>query len=231
MSKKPRWTSDQIKNSGLIETDKGFIKSEKLVDKKPEKISLIEQMSPYVEQLTNAQTKIKMIIKKETSEKSKKLPSLIERAIPLLDEMDKIIIKQQEIKKKGNRRVKNAKKTEAYGIVFDSKLESYMYGLLENARIEFKHQEVIVLQNKFNYNGEAVRAIKCVVDFWLVDHDIIIDTKGFATDVSKLKFKLLKNYFYTWDRTVLRIYEPPKIEMPKNKSECDALLNSILYNK
>lgn len=138
--------------------------------------------------------------------KVQKLPNLLERAIP-------------------NSKVKNATKTTVDGIVFDSKLEAGMYSLLKGAHIEFEHQKIFVLQNKFKYNGEAIREIKSIVDFWLPEYNMIIDTKGYANDVSPLKYKLLKKVLSDLDPL-----NTPKIEMPGTTKQCELLLNRLLYD-
>ena len=88
------------------------------------------------------------------------------------------------------------KKVEVEGIKFDSKLELYCYELLTESGLVFDFQKQITLIDKFRYNGEAVRAVTIIVDFVVYTDDkiIYIDTKGFATDTSKLKYKMLKHY-------------------------------------
>jgi hypothetical protein len=94
----------------------------------------------------------------------------------------------QPRKKYGN------KKIEVDGVKFDSKLEMKCYNLLKEMEFSFEFQKKITLVDKFRYNKEAIRAITIVVDF-VLDHDgkiIYIDTKGFATEVSKIKYKMLR---------------------------------------
>lgn len=81
------------------------------------------------------------------------------------------------------------------GVKFDSKLELYCYNLLKNLEFEFEFQKQIILINKFRYNNENIRAITMIVDF-VIHHEgacIYIDSKGFATEVSKIKYKMLKD--------------------------------------
>lgn len=124
-----------------------------------------------------------------------------------------------------NAKIKGAKKTEVDGITFASKLESYMYSLLRGAGIRFAFQKEYVLQEKFRYNGEAVREIKIIVDFELIDYNMIIDSKGWQLADGKIKYKLLKFHLSRMPG------EHPRIEMPATKEECDVLLNRILYSK
>lgn len=124
-----------------------------------------------------------------------------------------------------NAKVRNATKVEENGVKFDSRLEKYMYDLLVGAKVTFEFQKIYLLQEKFRYRDEAVMAITLTVDFWLPTKDIIIDAKGFANDVSPLKYKMLKNLLKHRERVM------PDIIMPATKKECDLLLNRILYEK
>jgi hypothetical protein len=140
----------------------------------------------------------------------------------------KEFIKQgfENINATGNKKVRNAtKSTNDAGIKFDSTLERYMYDLLTASKIHFEFQKSFELQAKFYYNGEVVRAISKIVDFYLPTRNIIIDTKGFSNDVSPLKHKMLKS-------VLKHLHDmQPEIIMPKNKKECDLLLNKLLYQK
>jgi len=55
-----------------------------------------------------------------------------------------------------------------------------------------KLQPEFELQESFKHNGKTIRAIKYVADFMYKQGDRVIveDTKGFKTDVYKLKLKL-----------------------------------------
>jgi hypothetical protein len=59
-----------------------------------------------------------------------------------------------------------------------------------------KQQPRLELQSGFTFQGEKFRKIEYVADFSYFDNDTetwcIEDTKGFKTDVYKLKVKLLK---------------------------------------
>lgn len=124
-----------------------------------------------------------------------------------------------------NKKVMGARKTiNVEGVKFDSQLEKMMYDLLKGAGINFEFQHEIVLQPKFKYGSELIRSIKSRVDFWLPGHQTIIDTKGHATDISKLKFKLLKFFFFSKN-------EQPKIYMPGTKNECICLIKKLKYDK
>ena len=92
----------------------------------------------------------------------------------------------------------HSEKTEIDGIVFDSRKEAQRYALL---RIMERAGEIsdLILQPKFELipkferNGKKYRASYYIADFqYKMDGKIIIeDTKGFKTEVYKLKIKFL----------------------------------------
>lgn len=93
---------------------------------------------------------------------------------------------------KGNQKVRNATKIELDGIKFRSKLEAYTYRRLKEEGFIFeyeKHKYTII--EKFEYMGEKLRASTLTPDFVNLDKKIMIEVKGFETDISKLKRKLL----------------------------------------
>ena len=63
--------------------------------------------------------------------------------------------------------------------------------------MDFDFQVNIELVPKFRFQYENIRALNMRVDFLLRynGREIYIDTKGFATSESKIKYKLLKNKF------------------------------------
>ena len=86
------------------------------------------------------------------------------------------------------------KKLEVDGVKFDSKLELFCHDLLTKMNFEFEFQKKIILIDGFRYNKKAIRPITLTVDFVVKHNDIdyYIDIKGFATDVSKIKYKMLR---------------------------------------
>jgi hypothetical protein len=120
-----------------------------------------------------------------------------------------------------NKKIRNARKTEVDGIIYDSRLEAYMAGLLKRHNIEFEAQKVYVLQEKFRYAGELIRPICIRIDFYLPAHNIICDTKGFALADNKMKVKMLKWTLFSEGQT-------PEIIMPKNQKECNALIARLI---
>jgi len=189
-----QYTIEQLKKLGLVQVNNGPYQSiEKLVDKKPKKLPLLNKA--------------------------------FLQAVP-----DNKVI--------GNAKVKNATKVEADGLKFDSRLEYYMYGLLKGAGIEFQFQKVYLLQEKFIYSSRTIRAITLTVDFWLLKFNMIIDTKGLQTQQGALRWKMLKKHLV--DLEIERVintcdsldnFNVPRIEMPKNKRECELLLNRLLFDK
>ena len=99
-----------------------------------------------------------------------------------------------------------------------------MYDLLTLHGIGFEFQKRYVLQEGFRYNGETVRPITYTTDFWLPDHDMVIDTKGHKTQQGTLRIKLLKRQFAEAGMTT-------RIELPRNPDECSALVGRLIDEK
>lgn len=87
------------------------------------------------------------------------------------------------------------------GIKFDSKLEKDRYITLKwlekNGKIkDLQLQKAFELQPTFKKNGTTYRSIKYIADFYYYDTEknkyIVEDTKGYRTDVYKLKKKLFE---------------------------------------
>ncbi len=97
----------------------------------------------------------------------------------------------------------NARKTEFGGHVFDSKKEAARYSELMTLEYagEINHlklQPRFLLQEKFRDNqGKMHRAIHYVADFRYLERgkDIVEDTKGFKTDVFRIKEKLFRKQY------------------------------------
>lgn len=91
----------------------------------------------------------------------------------------------------------NNKKVIIDSITFDSKKEAKRYSelklLLKAKKIsELTLQPSFILQESFKLNGVTHRAIKYVSDFKYIKDGVVVveDTKGFLTDIYKLKKKL-----------------------------------------
>lgn len=102
-----------------------------------------------------------------------------------------------------NRTKYKNKKTEIDGITFASKKEAERYLILKHyqkKRIisDLKIQPRYTLQCAFKKNGIAYRKIEYVADFQYLDskgRTVVEDTKGFLTDVFKIKQKLFEYNF------------------------------------
>lgn len=119
-----------------------------------------------------------------------------------------------------NAKIKNATKLVVDGVKFDSRLEYYMYTLLQGAGVNFEFQKVYLLQEKFRYGKEAIRPITVCTDFWLPEHNLIIDTKGMQTQQGAIRYKMLKWVLFQQGLT-------PTIIMPKNKKECESVIEKL----
>lgn len=127
-------------------------------------------------------------------------------------------------KPKANRKVIGAEKQELNGIKFSSKLELYFYNLLTAVKIPFLFQVEYELQPKFSFQGVTIRDIKIIVDFYIENHDILIDTKGWQLADNKIKHKLLKYKLISEGKKTT-------IELPSTKEECEALIYRLLKMK
>lgn len=93
------------------------------------------------------------------------------------------------------------------GIKFASKKEAKRYSqlkLLEKAKViqDLQLQKKFELQPKYtNSKGEHIRAITYICDFYYYDVEhqkfVVEDTKGFRTDVYKLKKKIFEYKYPT----------------------------------
>lgn len=87
------------------------------------------------------------------------------------------------------------------GIKFDSKKEGKRYeelkllekaNLIKNIQLQVKYE----LQPKYKINNKTIRAINYIADFVYYDNEknqlIVEDSKGYRTDVYKIKKKLFE---------------------------------------
>lgn len=112
--------------------------------------------------------------------------------------------------RKYNQNKYSAEKTVIDGIKFDSKKEARRYAelkLLEKAGAicDLKLQPKFVLQEGFKQNGKTYREISYIADFSYVENGKLVaeDTKGFKTEVFKIKEKLFRYKFANVDFRVL----------------------------
>ena len=84
-------------------------------------------------------------------------------------------------------------------MMFDSKKERDYYVILEmmlknNQITDLKTQVKFELQPSFKFNGKTIRSISYIADFTYIKDGklIIVDTKGYRTEVYKLKKKMMQ---------------------------------------
>lgn len=109
----------------------------------------------------------------------------------------------------GKMRVRNAQKALAKdGTRCDSKLEAFGYDTFKDAGLRFEYQKKYVLQEKIKYRDKTILPITLTVDFWFPDLNVIVDTKGFQTEVNVLRWKMLK-FHLKMERAILKACPPP----------------------
>lgn len=140
------------------------------------------------------------------------------------------------------RKLINAKKTTYKGKNFQSRLEVYMFKILDDYGIKAKYEEEsFTIINKFHFpnasyektmnsknslvnKGEKTHlAITYKPDFIIENGDqrIIIECKGLATDVFQMRFKLFKKWIA--DNNLDYI-----LFIPRNQGQCDFVLSEVI---
>jgi hypothetical protein len=103
---------------------------------------------------------------------------------------------------------KDSSKRTYNGITFDSEVEMKYYRDVLLPKVEsgeilvYELQKPYELQEKFKYNGKTVQSIKYVADFFIIykdGHEEVIDIKGMADSVAKLKRKMFWYLYPTVD--------------------------------
>lgn len=121
-----------------------------------------------------------------------------------------------------NKKVCNARITEKDDIVFRSALEAYTHDLLVGNNIPHTYEkEIFPLIPSFIYRDEKIRAATYKPDF--VGDTWIIEVKGYATDVFKLRWKLFK---YTLAQKGINY----TLYLPKNQEQVREAVTDILKN-
>lgn len=115
-------------------------------------------------------------------------------------------------KKTGQRKTYNNEKVVMVdGVKADSKLEAKLRQRLLDKGVEHEFQKTFLLQETFKTpNGKTIRRMTTIVDFYMVWHgvELIIDTKGYSTEMACMRWKLLerklteekRNYRTIWLR-------------------------------
>ena len=122
-------------------------------------------------------------------------------------------------KKKRQGKVKNATPNIYDGIKFKSKLETYTYKKLKEAKIKANYEPThFELIPKFEYQGEKVRAMTYLPDF--VGKDFIIECKGLMGDSFPLRWKIFKY-------TLMKQNSNYKLYLVRNQKQVDELINKL----
>lgn len=122
-------------------------------------------------------------------------------------------------KKKHQEKVKNATPNIYDGIKFKSKLETYTYKKLKEAKIKANYEPThFELIPKFEYQGEKVRAMTYLPDF--VGKDFIIECKGLMGDSFPLRWKIFK-YILMKQNSNYKLY------LVRNQKQVDELINKL----
>lgn len=104
-----------------------------------------------------------------------------------------------------NKRVKNAQKSIAQdGTPTDSRLEAYMYDLLKSEGIPFFYHHRFVLQPGFIQKGKKIREITWTADFYFEKLGMVVDTKGYSTEIATMKVKMFRYVYRDLDVRLLR---------------------------
>ena len=144
------------------------------------------------------------------------------------------------MRKKGTPLIRS-KKTEYKGKRFLSRLEAYMFEILDLKGIKCKYEEdkftiiepfffpnksyekTISSGNKLINKGEKKHlGISYTPDFTIDvgDQKIIIECKGLATDVFSMRFKLFKKWIADNDKNYI-------LFTPRNQGQCNFVLEEI----
>lgn len=117
-------------------------------------------------------------------------------------------------------KIKSAK-VSADGYTFDSKLEYHFYHKCKQLGIKVAVKpETFTVLDKFKFHAETVRAITYTPDFYLPEHNVIIETKGFPNDSFPMRLKLFKKHLVDTGRT-------ETYKQLKNQKEIDTYLNTL----
>ena len=124
---------------------------------------------------------------------------------------------RKRTKKEG--KVKNAQPNIYDGIRFRSKLETYTYKKLKEAKIKAEYeQHRYTLLPSFKFNNKTVRAITYLPDF--VGKDFIIECKGLVGDSFPLRWKVFKY-------TLMKQNSHYKLYLVRNQKQVDELIDKL----
>ena len=133
------------------------------------------------------------------------------------------MVAKRNKKKQTKGRVKNATPNVYDGIKFRSKLETYTYKKLKEAKIPAEYESThFELIPKFEYNEEKVRAMTYLPDF--VGKDFIIECKGLMGDSFPLRWKIFKY-------TLMQSKANYKLYLVRNQNQVDAMIDELKTKK
>lgn len=116
-------------------------------------------------------------------------------------------------------KVRNAQPNIYDGIKFRSKLETYTYKKLKEAKIPAEYESThFELIPKFEYQGEKIRAMTYLPDF--IGKDFIIECKGLMGDSFPLRWKIFKY-------TLMKQNSNYKLYLVRNQKQVDALIQQL----
>ena len=124
------------------------------------------------------------------------------------------------IKQKGNVRVRNATKVvHPDGTKFHSRLEMYLYSQLKMLGVPHELQHRIVIRPLFPAPAgwgktKNVYSMNWYVDFYFPWCKVLLDAKGFMTEVAKIKIELVLYRMHTGELPY------KQVRMAKNKAAC-----------
>lgn len=115
--------------------------------------------------------------------------------------------------------MRNAQPNEYDGIKFRSKLETYTYKKLKEAKIKAEYeQHRYELLPAFTFGGKKYRPMTYLPDF--VGKNFIIECKGFPNEAWPLREKLFNYYLY-------RTSSSTKFYIVRNQKQVDELIEQL----
>ncbi len=130
------------------------------------------------------------------------------------------------MKRKKNRKVKNATIKTVDGIKFKSKLEAHCYNRLKenNIKAEYEGKKFEIIP-AFIYNNEKVRKMTYTPDFvgTYKNKKFVIECKGNPNDAFPLRWKIFKYYLYN-TRSKYDLY------LPRSMKQVDETVEKIKNN-
>jgi hypothetical protein len=113
-----------------------------------------------------------------------------------------------------NKKVRNATAYTYNAIRFKSKLEVYMYKLLEELKVGFEYEgTTYTIVPAFNYQHAKIRPITYTPDFVIDSLNVVIETKGHPNETFPIKMKLFRKHLVD-TKNIQTIF------IPRNQKQC-----------